>query len=133
MKDYSKFTYEELEREEDRLDERYNEISDECAKEGLKWDAFQEKAHDVREASYFVSKYKRLKQTPTVEYGKEWNGQIYTLEEFIKMCEVGGFIDYDGFGNYATESAKSDIEVIPSDIKEKIYRTDFTHVIWFNR
>ena len=29
-------------------------------------------------------------------------GDFFTLKEFIDMCECGGFIDYDGHGNYAT-------------------------------
>ena len=31
------------------------------------------------------------------------------------------------------KEAKSNIEIIPSDILENIYRNDFTHVIWMNR
>ena len=131
--DYSKATYEELCKEEDRLEEQYDEISDECAQEGLKYNEFQEKAHDVKEKLYFVSKYKRLKQVPTVEYGKTWNGDLMTMEKFKSLCTAGGFIDEDGFGRYGTETALSDIMIIPSDVTENLVRNDFTHIIWFNR
>jgi hypothetical protein len=45
----------------------------------------------------------------------------------------GGFIDYDGIGNYATNTQMSNIEIYPSDIKSGTYRKDFTHIVWFNR
>lgn len=131
--DYSKKTYDELVKEESILDDEYEKISDECAKEGLSYKEFSDKVKPVKEKLYFISKYKRLKQTPTIEYGKEWKGDLYTLEKFISMVRSGGFIDDDGWGYYATETTKSDINIYPSDISENIYRTDFTHIIWFNR
>ena len=131
--DYSKKTYDELVKEESRLDDEYEKISDECAKEGLSYQEFSIKAKPVKEKLYFISKYLRLKKTPSVEYGKEWKGDLYELETFISRVRNGGFIDDDGWGYYATETTKSDIEVYPSDIKEGLYRNDFTHVIWINR
>lgn len=61
------------------------------------------------------------------------NGDHMTLEEFIECCKSGGFIDYDGSGNYATEDKQSDITILPSDIMAGEYRNDFTHVVWYNR
>jgi hypothetical protein len=63
---YENKTYEELLREEERLDERYMEISEACAQEGLNFFEFREKVKPVKEKLYFISKYKRLKQTPTI-------------------------------------------------------------------
>lgn len=60
-------------------------------------------------------------------------GDLITFEDFKEMCESGGFIDYDGSGNYSTKTQMSNIDVYPSDIKSGRYRTDFTHVVWFNR
>lgn len=131
--DYSNKTYEELVKEEERLYDRYNEMSDECANEGLSYKDFCKRAKDVKEQLYFIGKYMRLKKSPTVEYGKEWKGDLYTLERFIDLVKNGGFIDDDGFGYYATDDVKSDITIYPSDIMENIYRKDFTHIIWFNR
>lgn len=130
---YENKTYEELLREEERLNERYTEISDTCAQEGLSFSEFKERVKPIKEKLYFISKYKRLKQTPTVEYGKEWRGDIFTLEKFIELVNDGGFTDFDGYGYYATEDAKSDVYIYPSDIREKIYRSDFTNIIWFNK
>lgn len=133
MIDYSAKTYEELQREQDRLSERYDEIMDECSKEGLPYSEFCERAHDVKEKLYFISKYMRLKQEPVIEYGKEWKGDTYTLEEFKNMCKSDVLMDSDGFGEYATETSKSDVEILPSDVKENLIRNDFPYVIWFNK
>jgi len=60
-------------------------------------------------------------------------GDLFTMSKFISLCEVRGFINYDGFGNLATETKMSEIEIKPSDIIEKIkIDKQFTHVVWFN-
>lgn len=56
-----------------------------------------------------------------------------TIEEFISCCKSGSFIDYDGSGNYATDTQESNISIYPSDITEGVYRNDFTHVVWYNK
>ena len=68
---YENKTYEELLREEERLKERYAEISDNCAREGLSFSDFKEKVKSIKEKLYFIDKYKRLKRIPVIEYGKE--------------------------------------------------------------
>jgi hypothetical protein len=133
MKDFSNKTYAELLREEEHLEEQYENISRQCVEEGLKYDEFCERAYDVKESLYFISKEIRLKKDPTMEFGKHWQGDTYTLSKFIEMVKSGGFIDSDGYGYYATDNGKSDITIIPSDIMENKYREDFTHIIWFNR
>ena len=78
-------------------------------------------------------------------------GDFMTIESFIACCECGGFIDYDGFGYYATETQQSDKVVRPSFVTgrtkafnpdtEKFYMKEvkenidesFTHVVWYNR
>jgi hypothetical protein len=94
---------------------------------------FCEKAHDVKEKMFYLSKYIRIKQEPTITYGKEWNGDFITFDEFKKRCNTMYYTDDDGYGFYASESSKSDVEIYPSDITENIFRTDFPYVIWFNK
>jgi len=65
---------------------------------------------------------------PIPEYG-----DLIEIEEFIDMCEDGGFIDYDGWGNYSNGSEMSDISVCPSDITSGNLQEGWTHVVWFNR
>ena len=131
--DYKDMTVEQLDREKERLKSRYNEIEDQCVHDGLSWDEFCKKAKKEREGLYFIDKYKRLKKDPIVEYGKEWKGDTYTMEEFKKMVNDGIFTDDDGYGYYATETSKSDVFIYPSDITENLIRVDFSHVIWFNK
>ena len=62
---------------------------------------------------------------------------VIELDEFIKDCESGGFVDYDGFGYYSnsqTEHEDSDeLRVRPSQIKEGIINRDYKYVHWYNR
>lgn len=131
--DYSNKTYKELVKEEDKLNKEFKLVSDNCAKEGLSYFEFCERAKDIKEKLYFIRKYKRLKKTPTIEYGKEWDGDLLTIEEFKNGVKYGFFTDDDGYGYYATETTKSDIYVYPSDFTEGIYRDDFTHILWLNK
>lgn len=60
-------------------------------------------------------------------------GDKMTLQDFVESCEYGGFIDYDGFGYYATETQESSIKISPSDVTNNKYRKDFPYIIWYNR
>ena len=67
-------------------------------------------------------------------------GSLMPLSEFVDSCELGHFINYDGFGNYATAKETSDIEVRPTDVARNGKRlASFqapswaTHVVWYNR
>jgi hypothetical protein len=65
----------------------------------------------------------------------EWSGKgkMMTLNDFVKNVSSGGFIDYDGSGNYSDGIKESDVCIYPSDVEVGNYRKDFTHVIWYNR
>lgn len=77
---------------------------------------------------------------PIPEYG-----DLMTMQKFIDCCNCGGFIDYDGFGNYAfkdcvaTKSWEDEdeewhtIEVKPSMVKKGTLDMRFTHVVWHNK
>jgi hypothetical protein len=61
-------------------------------------------------------------------------GDHMTLEKFVEHVVQGMFIDYDGSGNYATATAMySDLTVSPSDVTSGDLKTQFTHVVWFNK
>lgn len=60
-------------------------------------------------------------------------GDVMTLEDFVEICQDGGFIDYDGYGKYCTEDKMTDITIIPSDVMSGNYRKDFKKIIWFNK
>jgi len=62
-------------------------------------------------------------------------GDLMTMEEFKECCDCGGFIDYDGFGNYASIKKMSNVGIVPSDFRRKTIHnnTKFTHIVWFNK
>lgn len=62
-------------------------------------------------------------------------GDLFTMEDFINNVNSGGFIDYDGFGHYATKTHQSDQIIKPSHISSGRYlkNPQFTHVMWYNR
>jgi hypothetical protein len=60
-------------------------------------------------------------------------GDRMLLDEFIECCNDGGFIDYDGSGNYVKDGMMSDISIYPSDVKFDSIRKDFDEIVWFNR
>jgi hypothetical protein len=68
-----------------------------------------------------------MEMKPIPDYGDHM-----TLAHFIECCECHGFIDYDGWGYYATETDMSNVVVHPSDTSGKINR-NFSHVVWFNK
>ncbi len=77
----------------------------------------------------------RILEEVHLEPFDKYDNNIYTLKQFVSMCEGGEFIDYDGFGVYANKKKKmkTDIKVYPSDITSGKYRKDFLHVVWYNR
>lgn len=130
---YEDKTYDELLRDESKLEMAYSDIETECLKDNLSFSEFCDKAHDVKEKLFFVDKYIRLKKEPIITYGKEWNGNFMSIDEFKGKCESGYYTDEDGRAYYATESSKSDIEIKPSDFEFNLIRDDFPYVIWFNK
>jgi HSP90 family molecular chaperone len=128
---YKEYTYKELENQYNELMSQRSSIMSECAKNGLSFNDFIEKAKDVSEEIFYISKEMRLKQNPIMEYGKVWNGVTLTIEQFINECNNGMFTDDSCNAYYATDNAKSNILAKPSDFIYDYYRKDFTHVIVF--
>lgn len=67
-------------------------------------------------------------------------GLKMTVAEFMDAVRTGCFIDYDGYGYYATEDRVSDEVVRPSDVyvaDDETASLDHpswaTHVDWYNR
>jgi hypothetical protein len=56
-----------------------------------------------------------------------------TIDDFIRECRHYNFIDDDGFGEYATETEKTDIRIDPSDVTSNNIDFTYTHVVWYNR
>lgn len=60
-------------------------------------------------------------------------GSHITFEEWLESVECGGFIDYDGWGYYATENQMTDIIVRPSHVEKETLIPGWTHIVWFNK
>lgn len=130
---YDDMAVSELERIRDISIARRDAIMDSCVKRGVSFDEYEKEAMDEVEKIYFIDKFIRKKKEPAIEYGKKWKGRKYTFNDFIKDSNNGTLADTDGIGYYATADGKSDIKIMPSDVKENIYRNDFSHVQWFEK
>lgn len=62
----------------------------------------------------------------------EW-GDLMTLQDFLGCVECGAFIDYDGYGELATATTVSNIEISPSEVKRFEFPEWATHILWYNR
>lgn len=60
-------------------------------------------------------------------------GDIFTMDNFIAYCQAGFFINYDGFGCYATENLMFSDVILPSYVTKRNNVKNYSHVIWFNR
>lgn len=60
-------------------------------------------------------------------------GNVMPLKDFIDCVKCGDFIDYDGYGSYVKDGKESNIEIYPSDVKNKLIRPEFDTIIWYNR
>lgn len=117
----------------DKLNNEYSEIENDCLKNGLSWDEMCKKTHKIKEKLFVIDKQIRQIEEPIIEYGKVWKGEIFSINEFKENALNNALTDNDGYGYYATETSKSNILVYPSDFLLDIYRTDFTHIIWFSK
>jgi hypothetical protein len=85
-----------------------------------------------------------MKLHPTMRPVSE-DEDMYTIDDFVKMCKNRSFIDYDGMGNWATsthvDANKSEIPwiypsgvaaMLPEEIQQK-KDEGYTHVAWYNR
>jgi hypothetical protein len=60
------------------------------------------------------------------------DADIYTVEQFRRMCSGGSFIDYDGFGSPMKDGLVDESVTIKPSRLENI-PADATHIDWYNR
>ena len=125
--------YKEYKKELDSIKEELIREEDKCAADGLSYDEMIDKTRELRTRASELDMNMRLIQSPTVQFGKTWAGDLMTIEDFVRSVENDFFTDDDGYGRYATETSVSDIYIYPSDILNNLYRKDFSHVMWFNK
>lgn len=71
--------------------------------------------------------FEAVKLYPHTEYG-----DLLTMKDWKSSVMTGEFIDYDGYGYYATEDKESHLVVRPSDLSKGRVDERWTHVMWFN-
>ena len=123
-------TYAQWKQEYNTLEIQNAEMEDACAKVGDDWIVMLHKTSEVKQKMAHADKMMRKLQEPSLTYNKKWKGKKMELEDFVAASVSKEIVDMDGEGYYATETAKTDIFVRPSDITENIYRTDFPYVLW---
>ena len=124
-------TYAQWKQEYNALALENTELEEQCAKDGDSWQEMLIKTREVKEMMAMADKMMRKLQEPTLTYNKKWNGTKMELSKFIEIVTANELSDMDGEGYYASETAKTDIIIRPSDIKENIYRDDFPYILWF--
>ena len=124
-------TYGQWKQEYNHLEIENAEKEDQCAKDGDSWQDMLIKTREIKEKLAYADKMMRKLQEPSLTYNKKWKGTKMELSKFIEIVTANELSDLDGEGYYATETAKTDIIIRPSDIKENIYRDDFPYILWF--
>ena len=57
---------------------------------------------------------------------------IYSVKEFLEMCEDGTLIDYDGFGHPIKDGYLDPASFIVPSQRHSI-PADVTHIQWYNK
>ena len=96
------------------------------------WDEYKEFLKPENKKISKLSREKRMIMPYTLSSLPTY-GDVMSLEDFIENVEYGGFIDYDGSGNYVKDGMETDIPIYPSDVEHKSIRKEFDTIIWFNR
>jgi hypothetical protein len=131
MEDIIKQEIEQIEAEIEKLEA----IIDEKDKN---WDfsrpfyEYQEYLSAERKRIIILSKRKRLIMPYELAELPDY-GDVMSLEDFIGCVNVGGFIDYDGWGYYVKDNQASNVKILPSDVNHNSIRKDFDTIVWFNR
>ena len=126
-------TYAQYREEFRQLEVENSEMEDQCARDGSSWQDMLIKTRDIKEKMAHADKMMRKLQEPALIYNKKWKGRRLPLDDFISASTAKEITDTSGEGYYATETAKTDIRIYPSDVLENIYRTDFPYVLWFGK
>ena len=92
-----------------------------------------EAVRDTLEYSLYIAKnavgrYKKIRFEAIPEYGDHM-----TLQEWKEACDCGGFIDYDGHGDFATVDKCSNFQISPSERNLVKIPEWATHVVWYNK
>lgn len=64
----------------------------------------------------------------------ETDGYVMLLDDWIHDVLRGMYVDYDGFGCYATEDEEVEApSVLPSHVFNKSLDMSYKYIVWYNR
>ena len=112
-----------------KLDEKNKKFDFAKAKSFDEWERFQEP--EVSKLAS-LSRERRMLMSYVLSDLPKY-GDVMSLKDFVENVRDGGFIDYDGFGNYVKDGKETDIAIYPSDVRYGSIRTDFDTMVWYNR
>ena len=99
---------------------------------GMDWNQYQERLQPSAEKVEYLDR--QIRKIKPYELSKiPTYGDVMTLTKFIECVVSGGFIDYDGSGNYVKDGQMTDIDIYPSDVYHDCIRNEFDTIIWFNK
>lgn len=96
------------------------------------FDEYMDKRNPYNKKINAYDRERRLLMTPEFKELSDY-GDVMPLKSFIDAVRSGGFIDYDGYGNYVRDGKESNITIYPSDVDHKSIRPDFDTIVWFNK
>jgi hypothetical protein len=124
---------EQIEKEIESLEKQLSEKDQEFMDTTNSYEAYSKKRAPYTEKIARLDRELRLLLTPEFKRSVEKHDDVMSLESFVECVNSGGFIDYDGFGNYVKDGKISNIEIYPSDVKHNSLRKDFDTIVWYNR
>jgi hypothetical protein len=125
-----KILKERLEKAREKYDLKMKEA---FSKDLPSWGEFEDFIeHEGREMEEASRVYRMHKEPKYVNSVPDY-GDVMSLASFIENVKSGGFIDYDGSGEYIKDGMMSGITINPSDVKYGSIRKDFDTIVWFNR
>ena len=127
----SKRTLEQIERELEEDQEAYDKkwYADNTDRP---WDEFLKWADPEIKLMSKLSREKRMMMPYTLSEIPDF-ADVMSLEDFVECVKAGGFIDYDGSGNYCIDGKETNITIHPSDVKAEAIRWEFDTITWYNR
>ena len=123
-------TLEQIEKELEEARDAYNKKFHN--EEHIPWPEFVKWAEPEIKKMDELSREKRMMMPYTLSDIPNY-ADVMPLNDFIDCCNSGGFIDYDGSGNYVLDGMETDITIHPSDVKHGAIRWEFDSVAWYNR
>lgn len=125
----NKKEYNKLVEKYNMLCEAYDEKEKTCLKSGLSWDDFVKETRPLKSSIFELEKEIRKIQPIGYEVAEKWNGNIITIEEFVKAAKEGEINDNTAVYYYSDGKTKTDVRIYPSDVLSDMQRDDLTHVM----